>query len=62
MLSRALPVATQRCDKHISAAANQHATVHNAVFSACQALTSHNSAEREKDHVRCFLCGPYKGL
>jgi hypothetical protein len=30
--SHTASVAMQRCDKHISTAANQHATVKNAVF------------------------------
>jgi hypothetical protein len=38
--SRASLVAMQRCDKHISAAANQHTAVQNAVFFMCLALMS----------------------
>jgi hypothetical protein len=60
MPSHASFVAMQRCDEHISAPVNQHATVQEAVFSMCPTLTSHNSAE--KDHMKCFLRGPYEGL
>jgi hypothetical protein len=42
--SPAAVVARQRCGKHISAAANQHATVEQAVFSACPALTTHGNS------------------
>jgi hypothetical protein len=35
---RASLVATQWCDKHISAAVNQHATIEEAVFSVGAAL------------------------
>jgi hypothetical protein len=43
--SRAVPsrtafVATERCEKNISAAANQHTTVKKAIFSTLPALTS----------------------
>jgi hypothetical protein len=41
---RASLVAAQR---NISAAASQRATLQNIVFSVCQAVTSHKSAETE---------------
>jgi hypothetical protein len=37
-------VARQRCDKYILVEANLHATVEQAVFSACPALTSHDNS------------------
>jgi hypothetical protein len=40
-------VATQRCGKHISAAANQHATIEEAVFSAVAAPRLYNEDLRQ---------------
>jgi hypothetical protein len=38
-------VATQRCDKHIPAAVNQHATIEEAVFSVVAAPRLYNEIE-----------------
>jgi hypothetical protein len=45
---RAARVAMQRCGKHISAAANQHATLHEAVFSVGAAPRLYNEVLRQQ--------------
>jgi hypothetical protein len=44
---RAAPVVTQLCDKHISAAVNQQATIEGAVFSVGAAPRLHNEDLRQ---------------
>jgi hypothetical protein len=55
--SRASLVATQRCDKYISAAANQHPTVQNAVFSEALPRSSLNKSVTILSRVRVTVEG-----
>jgi hypothetical protein len=51
--SRASLVAMQRCDKHISAATNQHSTVQKSVFGVSSADVTRQTVRR--GHVMCLL-------
>jgi hypothetical protein len=53
--SRASLIATQHCNKHISAAANQHPTIQKAVFSICPALTTHSNSKKGSRDTRLLF-------
>jgi hypothetical protein len=55
---RTARVATQWCGNHISAAANQHATIEKAVFCVGAALRLYNEVLRQlRDRVQFSPCG-----